>query len=77
MVDLFYFSPEWKSQQDGEKSQDVLDHGSDFPQVVIYSGNDADDPFAAARLFKDKVVVWSDNPDAEAKAMYIPSPLCT
>ena len=73
MVDLFYFSDEWKAaDRDAVGKLDVLDHGSDFPQLVIYSGNDNDDPLATVRWLKDKVVVWSDDRDAITKSMYYP-----
>lgn len=67
-VDLFYLSDAWKEQANEWEPPECLKHGSDFPAVEIYSGKDTDDPFASVRWLKDKVVLWSDHPDATAKA---------
>jgi hypothetical protein len=76
MVDLFYFSPRWKSQaaadEEPHEIEDRLKQGSDLPQIVLYIGDEHNDPIAHVRWKDGKVMIESDMPCAMTEAVHGP-----
>jgi hypothetical protein len=70
-VDLYYYSKAWKEREIGD--EDFLPNpGEDFPQIVIYTGDDSDDVAAHARWRDGQVSIESDHPTAGTRTFYSP-----
>jgi len=78
-IDLFYFSPDWKERtpddEEPHETEDRLRQGSDFPQIVIYSGDIKDDVFAHVRWKGIQVVIESDHPCSRSEIVAGPGAL--